>query len=95
MYIDVYCFLPFKMEELYTIAVSFGKIVHNRGFSLSLLERKKDNRTNRQREVVFFLSSAFTATSFALPGCIRAVFSTSLSRAVPSQRARVEGTGRG
>jgi len=33
MYIDVYCFLPFKMEELYTIAVSFGKIVHNRGFS--------------------------------------------------------------
>ena len=33
MYIDVYCFLPFKMEELYTIAVSLGEIVHNRGFS--------------------------------------------------------------
>ena len=33
MYIDENCFLPFKMEELYTIAVSFGKIVHNRGFT--------------------------------------------------------------
>ena len=63
--------------------------------ALSLLEQKKENRTNRQREVVFFLSSAFTATSFVLPGCIRAVFSTSFARAVPSQRARVEGTGRG
>ena len=35
MYIDVYCFRRYKMEELYTIAVSFGKIVHNRGFSPS------------------------------------------------------------
>ena len=34
MYIDVYCFCVVQMEELYTIAVSFGKIVHNRGFSV-------------------------------------------------------------
>ena len=33
MYIDENCFLPLKMEELFTIAVSLGEIVHNRGFS--------------------------------------------------------------
>ena len=30
-------FLVVKMEELFAIAVSFGKIVRNRGFSLSVL----------------------------------------------------------
>ena len=29
-----YVYAWYKMEELYTIAVSFGKIVHNRGFSV-------------------------------------------------------------
>ena len=33
MYSDENCFLQLKMEELFTIAASFGKIVHNRGFS--------------------------------------------------------------
>ena len=31
MYIDENCFLPLKMEELFTIAVSLGEIVHKEG----------------------------------------------------------------
>ena len=34
--INVYCFCMVKMEELFAIAVSFGKIVRNRGFSQAL-----------------------------------------------------------
>ena len=41
-----------------------------------------------------FSSSEFLRTFYEVYGCIRAVFSTSLARAVPSQRARVEGTGK-
>ena len=38
------------MEELYTIAVSFGKIVHNRGFSQGL--GSKACFENEQEEVI-------------------------------------------
>jgi len=34
MYIDENCFWPLWMEKVYTIAVSFRKSVHNRGFPL-------------------------------------------------------------
>jgi len=33
-YIDDYYFCVVKMEEMFAIAASFGKIVRNRGFSL-------------------------------------------------------------
>ena len=78
--------------------VSFLRLPHQEEFCV--LGRRSPsavtkNKLSAQSEVVFFLSCAFTATSFALPGCIRAVFSSSHTRAVPSQSARVEGTGRG
>ena len=39
--INGYYFCVVKMEELFAIAVSFGKIVRNRGFSLSYLHPKR------------------------------------------------------
>ena len=78
--------------------VSFLRLPHQEEFCV--LGRRSPsavtkNKLSAQSEVVFFLSCAFTATSFALRGCIRAVSSSSHTRAVPSQSARVEGTGRG
>ena len=54
-------------------------------------ENKRRERLCKKR---VFSRSEFLRTFYEVYGCIRAVFSTSLSRAVPSQRARVEGTGK-
>ena len=56
---------------------------------------KKNKRRERKCKKRVFSRFEFLRTFYEVYGCIRAVFSTSLARAVPSQRARVEGTGRG
>ena len=55
-------------------------------------ENKRRERLCKKRVVSRF---EFLRTIYEVCACIRAVFRSSLSRAVPSQRARVEGTGRG
>ena len=57
--------------------------------------RVNKKNLSAQSEVVFFNPSAFTETSFALPGCIRPVSSSSRARAVPIKSERVERKGRG
>ena len=54
-------------------------------------ENKRRERLCKKR---VFSRSEFLRTFYEVYGCIRALFSTSLARAVPSQRARVEGTGK-
>ena len=54
-------------------------------------ENKRRERICKKR---VFSRFEFLRTFYEVYGCIRAVFSTSLARAVPSQRARVEGTGK-
>ena len=56
---------------------------------------EENKRRERLCKKHVFSSSEFLRTFYEVYGCIRAVFSTSLARAVPSQRACVEGTGRG
>ena len=56
---------------------------------------EENKRRERIRKKRVFSSSEFLQTFYEVYGCIRALFSTSRARAVPSQRARVEGTGRG
>ena len=55
-------------------------------------ENKRRERLCKKR---VFSRFEFLRTIYEVYGCIRALFSTSHTRAVPSQRARVEGTGRG
>ena len=55
---------------------------------------EENKRRERIRKKRVFSSFEFLQTFYEVYGCIRAVFSTSLARAVPSQRARVEGTGK-
>ena len=63
--------------------------------SFSFFCDEENKRRERIRKKRVFSSSEFLQTFYEVYGYIRAVFSTSLARAVPSQRARVEGTGRG
>ena len=53
-------------------------------------ENKRRERLCKKR---VFSRFEFLRTIYEVCACIRAVFSTSLARAVPSQRARVDGTG--
>ena len=74
---------------------NFGILCFRASFAVSCAQKKVE-RT--EHSLVFFRSCAFTATSFALPGCIRAISSSSHTRAVPSQRAQVgqgQGVGKG
>ncbi|CAL6377167.1 unnamed protein product [Bathycoccus prasinos] len=63
----------------------------DRGLSMIAMQNKRRERIRKKR---VFSSSEFLQTFYEVYGCIRAVFSTSRARAVPSQRARVEGTGK-
>ena len=54
-------------------------------------ENKRRERLCKKR---VFSRFEFLRTIYEVYGFIRAVFSTSRARAVPSQRARVEGTGK-
>ena len=55
-------------------------------------ENKRRERLCKKR---VFSRFEFLRTIYEVYGCIRALFSTSNTRAVPSQSARVEGTGKG
>ena len=55
-------------------------------------ENKRRERLCKKR---VFSRFEFLRTIYEVYGCIRALFSTSHTRAVPSQSARVEGTGKG
>ena len=61
-------------------------------YSFFATENKRRERKCKKR---VFSSSEFLRTFYEVYGCIRAVLSTSFARAIPRQRARVEGTGRG
>ena len=63
--------------------------------SFFFFSTKKNKRRERICKKRVFSRFEFLRTFYEVYGCIRAVFSTSLARAVPSQRARVEGTGKG
>ena len=84
------CFLDTDTKVSLSLSLSFPPI-----FLVFLFFARKKINGERLCKKRVFSSSEFLRTFYEVYGCIRALFSTSRARAVPSQRARVEGTGRG
>ena len=61
--INGYYFCVVKMEELFAIAVSFGKIVRNRGFSQSIVGKRDFGLDSEGKSSLLFEDITFTFPS--------------------------------
>ena len=80
----------FSLSLSLSLSLSFPPIFP----SFSFFCEEENKRRERIRKKRVFSSSEFLRTFYEVYGYIRPVSSSFLSRAVPSQRARVDGTGK-